>query len=140
MEDTHSIDALLEHAVALGASDLHITAGSPPALRVRGELSPLRGLPPLDDETIRELLYRILTTEQQKRLELDRQIDLSYGVPGLARFRINVFLQRDSLCGRVPRHPGRAEDARGARPARGPHDVLDAPARPRPRHRPDRLG
>ena len=52
---------------------------------------------PLDGETIRTLIYRILTTEQQKRLELDRQLDLSYGVPGLARFRINVFLQRESF-------------------------------------------
>jgi twitching motility protein PilT len=54
-------------------------------------------LPPFDAESIRTLLYGILTTEQQKRLELDRQLDLSYGVPGLARFRINVFNQRESL-------------------------------------------
>jgi twitching motility protein PilT len=95
--EIHSVDSLLEKAVACGASDLHITVGTPPAARVRGELRPLDGVPELDGESIRTLLYRILTTEQQKRLELDRQLDLSYGVPGLARFRINVFLQRESF-------------------------------------------
>jgi twitching motility protein PilT len=93
----HSIDVLLEEVVARGASDLHITAGTAPAARVRGELRPLEGLPPLDGETIRTLVYRILTTEQQKRLELDRQLDLAYGVPGVARFRINVFFQRETF-------------------------------------------
>ena len=97
MEAIHSIDSLLEQTVARGASDLHITVGSPPALRVRGELRPIEGLPPFEAEDIRTLMYRILTTEQQKRLELDRQLDLSYGVPGLARFRINVFLQRETF-------------------------------------------
>jgi twitching motility protein PilT len=97
VEAIHSIDSLLEQTVASGASDLHITVGSPPALRVRGELKPIAGLPPFDGEDIRTLMYRILTTEQQKRLELDRQLDLSYGVPGLARFRINVFLQRETF-------------------------------------------
>jgi twitching motility protein PilT len=93
----HSIDALLEQAVARGASDLHVTSGTAPAARVRGELRPLDGFEPLEPESIRTLLYRILTTEQQKRLELDRQLDLSYGIPGLARFRINVFFQRESF-------------------------------------------
>src|SRR5579862_1965254 len=97
MEPIHSIDSLLEQTVARGASDLHITVGSPPALRVRGELKPIEGVPAFDGEDIRTLMYRILTTKQQKRLELDRQLDLSYGVPGLARFRIIVFLQRETF-------------------------------------------
>jgi twitching motility protein PilT len=97
VEAIHSIDSLLEETVARGASDLHITVGSAPALRVRGELKPIEGMEPFDGEAIRTLMYRILTTEQQKHLELDRQLDLSYGVPGLARFRINVFLQRETL-------------------------------------------
>ncbi len=92
-----SVDALLEHVVELGASDLHITAGSPPIVRVHGGLVPLEGFPVLSPETTRDLLYRVLTTEKQKHLEIDRQIDLSYGVPGLARFRLNVYLQRDSV-------------------------------------------
>ena len=88
---------LLEEVVARGASDLHITVGTAPAVRVRGELQPMAGFPPLDNEAIRTLMYRILTTEQQKRLELDRQLDLAYGVPGLARFRVNVFFQQESF-------------------------------------------
>jgi twitching motility protein PilT len=92
-----SVDVLLEQVVALGASDLHITAGSPPTVRVHGDLVPLEGFPALTSESTRDLMYRVLTTEKQKHLEIDRQIDLSYGVPGLARFRLNVYLQRDSV-------------------------------------------
>jgi twitching motility protein PilT len=95
--EVQSVDVLLERLVQVGASDLHLTVGAMPAARVRGHLRPLDEFDTLDPESIRLLLYRILTTEQQKRLELDRQIDLSYGVPGLARFRINVFMQRDAL-------------------------------------------
>jgi twitching motility protein PilT len=92
----HSIDALLEQTVLREASDLHLTVGSNPAIRVRGRLQLLDG-DAFEPESIRTLLYGILTTEQQKRFELDRQIDLSYGVPGLARFRINIFMQRQAL-------------------------------------------
>jgi twitching motility protein PilT len=92
-----SIDELLEQCVALGASDLHVTVGSPPVVRVRGKLEALEGAEPLDAETTQALLYRVLNTEQQKRLELERQIDLAHAVPGLARFRVNVYFQRESL-------------------------------------------
>jgi twitching motility protein PilT len=92
-----SIDVLLERVVELNASDLHITAGSPPIVRVTGTLVPLEGFPTMTPEMTRDLLYRILSTEKQKHLEIDRQIDLSYGVPGLARFRLNVYLQRGTL-------------------------------------------
>jgi twitching motility protein PilT len=92
-----SIDALLEQTVAAGASDLHVTVGAAPSARVRGELRPLPNAPVLDAETTRALLYRVLTTEQQKRFELDRQLDFSYGVPGLARFRVNVYRQRETV-------------------------------------------
>ncbi len=101
MEETQttplSVDLLLERAVALNASDLHLTAGSPPIVRLNGTLVPLEGFARLTPETTRDLLYRVLSTEKQKRLEIDRQIDLSYGVPGLARFRMNVYIQRDSV-------------------------------------------
>ena len=84
-------------ASALGASDLHITVGSAPVVRVRGKLVALEGTHELDAETTQTLLYRILSTEQQKRLELDKQIDLAHAVPGVARFRVNVYFQRESL-------------------------------------------
>src|SRR5579884_2288056 len=92
-----NIDTLLERVAAEDASDLHLTAGSPPLLRMRGRLTPLEGFQPFTPEDTRDLLYRVLSTEQQKRLEMDRQLDLSYSVPGVARFRVNVFVQRASL-------------------------------------------
>jgi twitching motility protein PilT len=92
-----SIDTMLEQVAQRNASDLHVTAGSPPIIRVRGQLSPLDGLDPLTAEETRELLYRILSTEQQKLLEIGRQLDFSHAVPGVARFRVNVYFQRESV-------------------------------------------
>jgi twitching motility protein PilT len=94
---TQSIDAWLGQAVERRASDLHLAAASQPAIRVRGAIELLADTPKLDPESMRSLLYGILTTEQQKRFELDRQIDLTYSVPGVARFRLNVFMERESL-------------------------------------------
>jgi twitching motility protein PilT len=92
-----SIDDLLERTVALGASDLHITVGSTPVVRVRGKLVAVEGTEPLDGEMTQALLYRVLNTEQQKRLEIDKQIDFAHAVPGVARFRVNVYFQRETL-------------------------------------------
>jgi twitching motility protein PilT len=92
-----SVDALLEQAVALGASDLHLTAGSLPAIRLHGHIELLSDFPELDPDLVRQLVYRVTTTEQQKHLELNRQLDFAYGVSGLARFRVNAYYQRESL-------------------------------------------
>src|ERR687887_309557 len=92
-----SIDALLERMVALNASDLHVTVGSPPVVRVNGSLQALEGTEPLTPELTHQLLYRILSTEQQKNLEVDRQIDMAHSIPGVARFRVNVYFQRETL-------------------------------------------
>jgi twitching motility protein PilT len=92
-----SIDALLERMVALNASDLHITVGSAPVVRVNGTLEPLEGTEPLTPEVTHQLLYRILSTEQQKNLEVDRQIDMAHSIPGVARFRVNVYFQRETV-------------------------------------------
>src|SRR5436305_10845033 len=92
-----SIDELLEQMVARGASDLHVSAGAPPTLRVRGEMVRLEDYGRLMPNDTQQLLYRVLSSEQQKRLEIDRQLDLSQAVPGLARFRVNVYFQRESL-------------------------------------------
>jgi twitching motility protein PilT len=94
---TSSIDELLERMVAQGASDLHVTSGSEPAIRVNGRLQRLDDVGRLSADDSQRLLYRILSTEQQKQLEIKRQIDLSYSIPGLARFRVNVYFQRQSL-------------------------------------------
>src|SRR4051794_29534433 len=93
----YSIDDLLERMVALSASDLHLTVAAHPVVRVRGRLEPLQDIEPLTPDATQQLLYRILSTEQQKHLEVDRQIDFAHSIPGLARFRVNVYWQRGSL-------------------------------------------
>ncbi len=92
-----TVDVLLERAVQLGASDLHITAGSSPAVRVHGHIELLGDVPELDPDTTRQLIYRITTTEQQKKLEIDRQLDFAHGIRGLARFRVNAYYQREAI-------------------------------------------
>src|SRR5215207_4197960 len=99
MPDAFSIDTLLEQMVAHSASDLHLTVGSKPVLRLRGHLHRMESLPVLTAEDTRHLLYRITSTEQQKQLELNRQLDMSYSIPGVARFRVNLYSQRESLAG-----------------------------------------
>jgi twitching motility protein PilT len=98
-ENSFSIDTLLEQMVAHNASDLHVTVGSQPALRVRGHLERLEAFPVMTADLTRQLLYRIISSEQQKRLEIERQLDLSYSIPGVARFRVNIYSQRESLAG-----------------------------------------
>ncbi|MDX6511772.1 MAG: twitching motility protein PilT [Gaiellaceae bacterium] len=93
----HSIDQLLDQLVENKASDLHISVGAPPSIRVRGEIQRLEEYDLLDSEVTRQLLYRILSSEQQKNFELKRQLDFAYGIPGLARFRVNVYYQRESV-------------------------------------------
>jgi twitching motility protein PilT len=92
-----SIDALLERMVARNASDLHVTVGTPPAMRVHGALERYQDVPDLSPDDTHQMLYRILSTEQQKLLEINRQIDFAHSIPGLARFRVNVFFQRGTL-------------------------------------------
>src|SRR3954465_9238014 len=97
MRPVNSIDELLEHMVARDASDLHVTVGTPPVIRVRGEVERLDEFAPLTPEDTQQLLYRILSSEQQKQLEIKRQLDFSHSIPGLARFRVNVYFQRESI-------------------------------------------
>jgi twitching motility protein PilT len=97
MPAANSIDELLERMVEANASDLHVTTGTPPAIRVRGEVERLEGFDALTGEETQQLLYRILSSEQQKLLEINRQLDFSYSMPGLARFRVNTYFQRESI-------------------------------------------
>src|ERR687892_2920113 len=78
------------------ASDLHLTAGSPPMIRHHGRLHPL-DYPHLTPQLTREVIYSILTNDQRQRLETDWQIDLAYSIPGKARFRVNAYFQRAAL-------------------------------------------
>jgi twitching motility protein PilT len=88
-------DILLE-VLSAGASDLHLTVGAPPMVRERGKLRPL-DYPKLTSQDTREIVYSILNNDQRKKLENEWQIDLSYSVPGRARFRVNAYFQRASI-------------------------------------------
>jgi twitching motility protein PilT len=79
------------------ASDLHITAGVPPMVRMRGRLTPLEGYAPLTPTDTREIIYSILTNTQRQRLETNWQLDFAYQIPGTARFRVNAYFQRASM-------------------------------------------
>src|SRR5438094_1483148 len=94
---SYSIDDLLEQMVSRNASDLHVTTDTPPAIRVRGTIARLHACPPLTSEDTQQLLYRVLSSERQKQLEIKRQLDFSHSIPGLARFRVNVYFQRESV-------------------------------------------
>jgi twitching motility protein PilT len=97
MPQLTSIDNLLEQMVGLNASDLHVTTDSPPVYRIRGEILRAEGFDPLTPDDTRSLLYRILSSEQQKIFEQKRQLDFAYALPGVARFRVNVYYQRESV-------------------------------------------
>jgi len=87
------LDALLEH----GASDLHLTAGAPPTIRVHGDLMKLEQYPLLTPRGLQGMIYAILPQRMRERLEQELELDMSYALPGKARFRVNVYYQRDSL-------------------------------------------
>jgi twitching motility protein PilT len=93
----YSIDDLLRRAHELEASDLHVTPGTEPVVRVRGKLQRLDEFEKLTPDVTRELVYRILSTQQQKNLETNRSVDLAYSLPGVARFRVNAFFQRQAI-------------------------------------------
>ncbi len=88
---------ILTTVVERNASDLHLTAGVPPMLRLRGALAPMEGLPALTPTDTREIVYAILNNAQRQRLETDAQLDFSYAVPGQGRFRVNAYQQRGSI-------------------------------------------
>ena len=91
-----SLHQLLKTLVERGGSDLHLTTNSPPMIRVDGDLIPL-DYPPLTVPETKQLAYSILTDVQKHRFEEHLELDLSFGVKGLARFRGNVFLQRGAV-------------------------------------------
>jgi twitching motility protein PilT len=88
-----ALRGLLEQMVKMRASDLHITAGLPAEFRVDGQIVPSQ-TDPFTPETTKQVIYSILNEEQRKRFEIDKELDFSFGIKGLSRFRANVFLQR----------------------------------------------
>jgi twitching motility protein PilT len=84
--------------VEKGASDMHITSGSPPLLRIDGTVVPLK-LPALSPAETRQLCYSVLSEEQRLQFEQKNELDLSFGMKGLARFRANLYVQRGAVAG-----------------------------------------
>jgi twitching motility protein PilT len=89
-------DVLLE-VIDRRASDLHITAGAPPTVRVRGRLVPMDSFPVLTPNDTREIVYSILSEGQRQRFENNWQIDFAYQIPGRGRFRVNAYFQRSAV-------------------------------------------
>src|ERR687887_1945729 len=88
-----SLSELLKTMLEMGGSDLHITTNSPPQIRVHGHLRPL-DMPPLTPADTKQLCYSVLTDAQKHRFEENLELDFSFGLKGLARFRGNLFNQR----------------------------------------------
>lgn len=93
-----NLHQLLKIMVDKGSSDLHVTVGSPPQLRIDGTLVPLK-TKKLSPQETRQLCYSVLTDSQKQKFETDSELDLSFGVKGLSRFRGNIFMQRGAVAG-----------------------------------------
>jgi twitching motility protein PilT len=91
------IPEVLEVMLERGASDLHITVGAPPTIRLHGDLIRLDEYPVLEARAIQGMVYAILPQKMRERLEQELELDMSYSLPGRARFRVNVYYQRDSI-------------------------------------------
>jgi twitching motility protein PilT len=94
-----SLSELLKRMVDSGGSDLHITTNSPPRIRVHGELKPCEDLPALGPSETKQLCYSVLTDAQKHRFEENLELDFSFGIKNIARFRGNLFNQRGAVGG-----------------------------------------
>lgn len=94
-----ALSELLKRMVDVGGSDLHITTNSPPRIRVHGELKPCEDLPALGPADTKQLAYSILTDAQKHRFEETLELDFSFGIKNIARFRGNLFNQRGATAG-----------------------------------------
>jgi len=95
--DNPHIDDLLRVLIERGGSDLHLTVGSPPGLRLRGEIVPLESAKVLQPRDTMEMILSLLSEEQRRRFETEMELDFAYSIPGVSRFRANVFQQRNSM-------------------------------------------
>jgi len=95
--DDIDLHALLGLVLERGASDLHLTSGSRPQLRLNGHLTPLEDFPELTPNVIQRVMYAAITQKQRERFEEVLELDFAYSVPGKARFRVNMYRQRDSV-------------------------------------------
>lgn len=91
------IHEILKIAVQKNSSDIHIASGRKPMLRVSGKMSPIDEYPVLTQEDAKKFIYSLLTGEQKKKFEQDWELDCSYDMPGLSRFRVNVLIQKSGI-------------------------------------------
>ncbi len=91
------LNDILKVAIKAGSSDIHIKAGLPPIFRIDGSLVPYKEAPRLSPDMVNQMAFGIMNQGQQKKFKEANEIDLAYGVPGLGRFRVNVFQQRGTI-------------------------------------------
>ena len=91
------LNEILKIALKTGASDIHMKSGLPPMFRVDGALVPLKNGERLMPDEIQRMAFSIMNPVQKARFEEAREADLAYGIPGLGRFRVNVFQQRGTI-------------------------------------------
>ena len=96
-ENDLDLEGALRAMIEMGASDLHITTGAPPTVRLDGRLRPLEGFPTVYADQIQRAVYSILTQRQREQFEAELELDFAHAVRGVARFRVNLYQQRDSL-------------------------------------------
>ncbi len=96
-ESDLNLHDLLGIVLQSGASDLHLTTGSRPQIRLHGHLTPLEDFPELTPAVIQRMMYAAITQRQREKFEENLELDFAYSVPGKARFRVNLYRQRDSL-------------------------------------------
>src|SRR5947208_5214690 len=87
------ISELLVLSVKNNASDLHISPGQPPVLRINGDLSPIEGFPVLEPEVTKSFLYSFFNAKQKEEFEKQWELDFAIELPKISRFRVNVFRQ-----------------------------------------------
>lgn len=92
------IDRLFQKMVALGASDLHLSSSEIPMVRASGSMARIEGEPVSKPEVLQHLLYQIIPEANQKEYEACHDTDFAYAIPGLARFRANIFMDRKGIC------------------------------------------
>ncbi|HDZ83822.1 MAG TPA: type IV pili twitching motility protein PilT, partial [Nitrospirae bacterium] len=91
------IEEYLRMLVDKGGSDLHLKVGRPPLMRLKGDLMPTEGIPEISNDEMKDILYPILTKMRIEKLEEELELDFSYIIDGLARFRGNIFYQMGNL-------------------------------------------
>jgi twitching motility protein PilT len=96
-DDSAFLADLLVHVIDRGCSDLHMTVGAPPTVRLSGGLTAVEDYPVLTPQVVQKTMYAIMSQKQREKFEADLELDFAYSLPGRARFRVNVYKQRDAM-------------------------------------------